>query len=80
MHCLEPPLKRVKFSSFLKNKKVAAIQLHPKRETDDINEKNNNWNIKAEPAKFEVFKAKSVKRRRNNPSKGENPMQKAKQK
>ena len=66
--------------TFLKNKKVLAIQLDPMRETADINEKNNTWNIKAEPAKFEVFKAKSVKRRRNIPSKGENPMQKAKQK
>ena len=66
--------------TFLKNKKVLAIQLDPLRETADINEKNNTWNIKAEPAKFEVFKAKSVKRRRNNPTKGENPMQKAKQK
>jgi hypothetical protein len=64
--------------TFLKSKKVAAIQLDPLRETADINEKNNTWNIKAEPAKFEVFKAKTVQRRRNNPSKGANPMQKAK--
>jgi hypothetical protein len=66
--------------TFLKSKKVAAIQLDPYRETADINEKNNTWNLKAEPNKFEVFKAKTVKRRRNNPSTGENPMQKAKQK
>jgi len=62
--------------AFLKTKKVAAIQLDPYRETADINEKNNTWNIKVEPSKFEVFKA--GKKPTKGQSKGDNPMQKAK--
>jgi hypothetical protein len=64
--------------TFLKNKKVASILLDPYRETADINEKNNTWNLKAEPGKFELFKAKAANGRGQ--SVGENPMQKAKAK
>lgn len=63
--------------TFMKDKKVASIQLDPYKETADINESNNSWNIKAEPSKFEVFKHKASVRGQ---STGENPMQKAKKK
>ena len=62
--------------TFLKDKKVAFIVLDPLKETCDINEKNNLWNIKAEPNKFDLFKAKAAKIRGQ--STGDNPMQKAK--
>jgi len=62
--------------TFLKDKKVVAIQLDPYRETADIDENNNTWNIKAEPGKFELFKAKSGAGRGQ--SQGTNPMQKSK--
>ncbi len=61
--------------TFLKRKKVASIQLDPLRETADINEKNNTWNLKAEPSRFDMFRAKEAARRGQ--STGENPMQKA---
>jgi len=61
--------------TFLKNKKVASVVLDPYKETGDINEKNNTWNIKTEPNKFELFKAKSGAGRGQ--STGGNPMQKA---
>jgi hypothetical protein len=64
--------------TFLKTKKVASILLDPYRETADINEKNNSWNLKTEPAKFELFKARSGNARGQ--SVGENPMQKARAK
>ena len=57
--------------------KVVSVQLDPYRETCDINEKNNTWNVNAEPGKFEVFKNKTAVRGQ---SAGENPMQKAKNK
>lgn len=63
--------------TFMKPGKVISIQLDPYRETCDINENNNTWNIMAEPGKFEVFKNKTIIRGQ---SKGENPMQKAKSK
>ncbi len=66
------------YKTYLKSKKVAAIQLDPYKETADINEKNNTWNIKAEPTKFDVFKVKTTPVRGQ--SKGTNPMQKAKEK
>ncbi len=66
------------YKTFLKDKKVAAIQLDPFKETADINEKNNTWNIKVEPSKFDVFKVKTTNIRGQ--SKGTNPMQKAKEK
>jgi len=65
--------------TFLKSKKVGSILIDPYRETADINEKNNTWNMKAEPAKFEIFKTKSGSSVRGQ-STGENPMQKAKKK
>ena len=48
--------------------------IDPYRETADINEKNNVWNIKLEPSKFDVFKSKSNNVRGQ--SSGKNPMQK----
>jgi hypothetical protein len=63
--------------TFMKSKKVASILLDPYKETCDINEKNNTWNINTEPTKFEVFKTKAAIRGQ---SVGENPMQKAKKK
>jgi hypothetical protein len=61
--------------TFLKSKKVASILLDPYRETADINEKNNTWNIKQDASRFELFKAKSAAVRGQ--TQGENPMQKA---
>ncbi|MEQ1734402.1 MAG: M1 family metallopeptidase [Bacteroidia bacterium] len=61
--------------TFAKNKTVASIQLDPYKETADINEANNTWNIKAEPSRFELYKRKTVGRGQ---SAGGNPMQKAK--
>lgn len=61
--------------TFMKSKKVISILVDPYRETADINEKNNTWNIKQEPSRFELFKAKSAAVRGQ--SQGENPMQKA---
>jgi hypothetical protein len=63
--------------TFLKSKKVASILLDPYKETADINEGNNTWNIKAEPNKFELFKSKTGAAVRGQ-STGQNPMQKAK--
>jgi len=63
--------------TFLKNKKVNTIQLDPYKETGDINEKDNTWNIKTEPSKFDLFKAKTTTNARGQ-SNGQNPMQKAK--
>ncbi|MEI6020000.1 MAG: M1 family aminopeptidase, partial [Bacteroidota bacterium] len=62
--------------TFLTDKKVTSILFDPYRETADINEGNNAWNVKAEPSKFELFKAKTANVRGQ--SNGENPMQKAK--
>ncbi|MDO8999114.1 MAG: M1 family metallopeptidase [Bacteroidota bacterium] len=62
--------------TFLKSKKVATIILDPLKETADINEQNNYWNVKQQPTKFDLFKAKTTKTRGQ--STGENPMQKAK--
>jgi hypothetical protein len=61
--------------TFLKEKKVASIQLDPYRETADINERNNGWNISSEPSRFELFKARSGGARGQ--SQGQNPMQKS---
>jgi hypothetical protein len=61
--------------TFMMDKRVVSIQLDPYRETADINEKNNTWNIKEELSKFEMFKSKSATARGQ--SSGENPMQKA---
>ncbi len=64
--------------TFLKAGKVTSIVLDPYRETADINEKNNLWNIKVEPSKFDLFKGRSGNARGQ--STGENPMQKARKK
>ncbi len=62
--------------TFLKDKKVASIELDPYKETADIDEKNNNWNLKEEPGKFELFKAGNGPARGQ--SSGSNRMQKSK--
>ena len=64
--------------TFLKTQKVVSVLIDPYRETADINEKNNTWNIQAEPAKFDLFKSKGAAARGQ--SAGENPMQKARKK
>ena len=61
--------------TFAKDKEVLSIMLDPYKETADINEKNNTWNVKGTPSKFDVFKANINGRGQ---SKGGNPMQKAK--
>lgn len=61
--------------TYSKNKEVASIVLDPYKETCDIDEKNNTWNIKEAPSRFDVFKTKTVGRGQ---STGGNPMQKAK--
>ncbi|MBK6833012.1 MAG: M1 family metallopeptidase [Bacteroidetes bacterium] len=61
--------------TFAKTKEVASIVLDPFKETADIDEKNNTWNVKDAPTKFDVFKTKTVGRGQ---STGGNPMQKAK--
>ena len=48
--------------SFSKNKEVASVQIDPYRETADIDEKNNTWNIKESANRFDVFKNKTVGR------------------
>ncbi len=45
--------------TFIKDKEVASIKLDPMRETADINEKNNVWNIDSEPSKFQLFKSRA---------------------
>ena len=62
--------------SFIKNKEVASIKLDPMRETADIDEKNNVWNIDAEPSKFQLFKMRSGGNARGASSGLGNPMQK----
>jgi len=64
--------------TFMKDKEVASIQLDPLRETADIDESNNTWgDIKQQPTKLELFKAKNVVRGQTT---GPNPMQKAEKK
>ena len=46
--------------------------LDPYKETGDINEGNNTWNIKAAPTKYDMYKAKSAGGRGQ--SNGWNPM------
>ena len=60
--------------TFLKSKEVASIKLDPYRETADINESNNTWNVFAEPSKFQLFKARQGAAR--GAGGGTNPMQK----
>lgn len=61
--------------TFAKTKEVASILVDPYKETCDINERNNTWNIKETPSRVDVFKSKTVGRGQSN---GGNPMQKAK--
>ncbi len=63
--------------TYAKDKEVASILLDPYKETADIDEKNNTWNIKETPSRFDVYKTKTVGRGQ---SAGGNPMQKAKKK
>ena len=42
--------------TFVKNKEMASIKLDPMRETADIDENNNTWNVETEPSKFQLFK------------------------
>jgi hypothetical protein len=63
--------------TFSKDKEVANIVLDPFKETCDINEKNNTWNLKEAPSRFDVFKSKAAIRGQSN---GGNPMQEAKKK
>ena len=62
--------------TFVKDKEVASIKLDPMRETADINEKNNVWNIDAEPSKFQLFKMRNAGNARGASSGFGNPMQK----
>lgn len=64
--------------AYMKSKKVIGIMLDPYLETADINVKNNSWNIKTEPSRFDAFKEKAGRARGQ--SNGTNPMQKAKAK
>jgi hypothetical protein len=59
--------------TFVKDKEVASIKLDPLRETADINETNNGWNVSGEPSKFQLFKARTATAR--GASNGGNPMQ-----
>jgi hypothetical protein len=59
----------------LKEKEVASIKLDPMKETADINEKNNLWNVDAEPSKFQLYKSRAGNARGAGGG-GTNPMQK----
>ncbi|MEP6711694.1 MAG: M1 family metallopeptidase [Ferruginibacter sp.] len=63
--------------TFIKDKEVASIKLDPLRETADINEANNGWNVQGEPTKFQLFKSRSGAARGSTGGAG-NPMQKEK--
>lgn len=60
--------------TYSKNKEVVSIVLDPFKETADIDEKNNTWNVKDAPSRFDVFKTKAATGRGQ--SNGGNPMQK----
>ena len=60
--------------TFLKDKEVASVRLDPMRETADINEQNNKWNVPSEPSKFQLFKSRTAAAR--GAGGGSNPMQK----
>ncbi len=62
--------------TFVKDKEVASIKLDPMRETADIDEKNNVWNVTAEPSKFQLFKTRAGGTARGASSGLGNPMQK----
>ena len=60
--------------TFIKDKEVASIRLDPMRETADINESNNLWNVSGDPSKFQLFKSRTAAAR--GAGNGTNPMQK----
>lgn len=62
--------------AFAKDKEVASVKLDPMRETADINEANNLWNVTAEPSKFTLFKARTGGNARGASSGNGNAMQK----
>lgn len=65
--------------TFGKKKEVASIVLDPFKETADINEANNTWNVEEKPTRFQLFKSNQTGGRRRgggNRTDG-NPMQKA---
>lgn len=64
--------------TFSKTKEVASILLDPYKETADIDEKNNSWNTKDSPTRFDVFKTKAAGARGTNNA--NNPMQKVQNK
>ena len=59
------------YKTYGKSKEVASILIDPFKETADIDEKNNTWNMKEQPTRFDLFKNKAEK------IKAANPMQKA---
>lgn len=63
--------------TFVKNKEVASIRLDPYRETADIDEANNLWNVQAEPSKFKLYKNSAGSSARGASSGNVNPMQRA---
>jgi len=65
--------------TFIKNKEVSSIKLDPYKETADINDKNNSWNVIPEPSKFTVFKGR-MGGGRGGQSQAGNPMQKSTEK
>ena len=65
--------------TFIKDKEVASIKLDPYKETADINDSNNSWNVIPEPSKFTVFKGR-VGGARGGGGQANNPMQKAAEK
>jgi hypothetical protein len=66
--------------AFLKSKPVQSIILDPFLETADIDLSNNSWNKTSEPSRFELFKSKTrTVNRRNQGSRNQNPMQKARE-
>ncbi len=65
--------------TFMKDKEITSIRLDPKRETADIDERNNSWGaVPEEPSRFALFKAKQETSRGQ--SAGLTPMQKAQEK
>ncbi|MFM7709645.1 MAG: M1 family metallopeptidase [Ferruginibacter sp.] len=61
--------------TYLREKKVVGIKLDPFRETADIDENNNNWPVVEQPSKYQLFKNRVERGRRNNNASGINPMQ-----
>jgi hypothetical protein len=61
--------------TFLKEKKVVGVKLDPFRETADIDEKNNQWPVVEQPSKYQLFKNRVERGRRNNSGGAVNPMQ-----